>query len=675
MRLPCLTLHFGRSSNRAFSAQLKTALGQFLGKEPLNSRIVRLTNSPPQIAQKDATKNDHKPILFIIILTMWSFFKYLITANLSKSAAPILPHLTLRRGLALILAFLLALGMEPQAHAATYVVQYAGPASLLNAIYWTNKAPGPDTIVFASDLDDTIKLLKTPLPPITGNLTISVSPSRHITLIGNGYQRIFTVTRGATLTLTGLTFTKAGIFATLSDPGGGAICNRGTLTINDSSFSDNSTYSGSGGAIYNTGTLSINNSTFSGNRADTGGNGGAIYNSGTLTVKSSTFSANRADTGGSGGAIYNSGTAHVLDSTFSGNSSRGGVGGALYLKAGTFTLANSIVAGNNASVGPDIYGVVDVGDTNLVQNTEGATLAGTHNILGQDPLLGPLANNGGEVETFALRPGSPAIDSGNSNLPSDGQGRARAVDGNGDGVTLPDRGAFELDRAQSGPNFVVNTLGDHNDGICGISDCSLADAFEVANANSDTSIIRFDPVVFAHKQTMTIDNAYLRRITTHLSIIGPNTPGAGLTLYTRKYSDIFDVSDGTVSISYFTLTLKVGEGIGVFGSTARVTVNSCTFIDNNRAISNEGDLTVNNCTFLSSPGGRNTGIESANDHIMDEHNPPPAVTVNSCTFVNNEYGLIIRNGTMTVNNSIILAACKPIFSIQVHTIVLCSATK
>ena len=44
----------------------------------------------------------------------------------------------------------------------------------------------------------------------------------------------------------------------------------------------------------------------------------------------------------------------------------------------------------------------------------GCTITGdlTGNITGQDPLLGPLQNNGGPTETHALLPDSPAIDAG-----------------------------------------------------------------------------------------------------------------------------------------------------------------------------------------------------------------------------------------------------------------------
>ena len=56
----------------------------------------------------------------------------------------------------------------------------------------------------------------------------------------------------------------------------------------------------------------------------------------------------------------------------------------------------------------------------------GATIAGDHSLvfastlalppdtLAQDPLLGPLQDNGGQVHTQALLPGSPAIDRGDN---------------------------------------------------------------------------------------------------------------------------------------------------------------------------------------------------------------------------------------------------------------------
>src|SRR2546429_4631710 len=63
---------------------------------------------------------------------------------------------------------------------------------------------------------------------------------------------------------------------------------------------------------------------------------------------------------------------------------------------------------------PDLSGTFNSRDYNLIGNTSGATFMGTtaHNITGQNPLLGPLQNNGGPTFTHALLVGSPAIDAG-----------------------------------------------------------------------------------------------------------------------------------------------------------------------------------------------------------------------------------------------------------------------
>jgi hypothetical protein len=62
-----------------------------------------------------------------------------------------------------------------------------------------------------------------------------------------------------------------------------------------------------------------------------------------------------------------------------------------------------------------------------------------------DPRLAPLASNGGPTKTHALLAGSPAIDRGdNSGAPAaDQRGVARPRDGDGDGTSVVDIGAFE----------------------------------------------------------------------------------------------------------------------------------------------------------------------------------------------------------------------------------------
>lgn len=108
----------------------------------------------------------------------------------------------------------------------------------------------------------------------------------------------------------------------------------------------------SGGAIYNQGTLTIINTTISNNKAGNGGDadgrgtggvggyGGAIYNSGTLTIKNSTLSNNTAGNGGAGA----SNTAGEYDGGV------GGSGGAIY-STGNLTITNTLLINNQAGNG------------------------------------------------------------------------------------------------------------------------------------------------------------------------------------------------------------------------------------------------------------------------------------------------------------------------------------
>ena len=63
-----------------------------------------------------------------------------------------------------------------------------------------------------------------------------------------------------------------------------------------------------------------------------------------------------------------------------------------------------------------------------------------------DPVLGALAKNGGPTKTYALLKGSLAIDAGDNNgaPDKDQRGVKRPRDGNGDGLSVVDIGAFEL---------------------------------------------------------------------------------------------------------------------------------------------------------------------------------------------------------------------------------------
>ena len=209
---------------------------------------------------------------------------------------------------------------------------------------------------------------------------------------------------------------------------GGAICNGGTLTIIDSTISGNTAREQMGGGIANYGTLTVTNSTFTGNTAHrslVGSLAGGILN---------------------GGLFQSSGTLAINNSTFSGNVARGGKGGGIFnVQGSTVVLQNSIVANNT---GGDCSGGLTSRGYNL-SSDDTCNFNGTGDLNDTDPKLGRLRNNGGATETFALLPGSPAIDSGKPNGCTDSNGHLLKTDQRGE--PRPDkedsggcdRGAYE----------------------------------------------------------------------------------------------------------------------------------------------------------------------------------------------------------------------------------------
>jgi hypothetical protein len=272
----------------------------------------------------------------------------------------------------------------------------SGPGSLRSAIL---NAPSGATINFAANLDgQTIGLTSGQLA-LRKNLTITGPGADRLTVSGTNTSRVFDI-QSATVALSGLTITggNAGLFA----GGGILITSTGSLALDGDTISGNRT-GGNGGGVSNNpmGTLTVTNSTFSGNRAS---QGGALDNAGTASLTNSTLDGNTANGAsgnpqvGIGGGINNSGSLTLANDTIAGNvaqglmgSAGGGVGSSTPYRA-----TNTIIAQNRAMTGPDVE----------------PPPAGTPNLIGTDPKLGPLQNNGGPTPTRALLAGSPALDAG-----------------------------------------------------------------------------------------------------------------------------------------------------------------------------------------------------------------------------------------------------------------------
>jgi len=222
---------------------------------------------------------------------------------------------------------------------------------------------------------------------------------------------------GGTLTVTNSTISDNSGGGTPNGAGAGMFLGGGgTATVTDSTISDNSTGSaGPGGGVLNgLQMLTVTNSTISNN--STAGPGGGVANYGTLTLTNSTISGNVAPTGG-GVSNGNGGTAQIGDTILN-----AGASGGTIANAGTFT-----------SLG-----------YNLASDNGGGVLTGPGDQINTDPMLGPLQDNGGPTFTHALLPGSPAINTGDPNFTPPpfydqrGPGFARVVNGR------IDKGSFEV---------------------------------------------------------------------------------------------------------------------------------------------------------------------------------------------------------------------------------------
>ncbi|HET8940783.1 MAG TPA: IPTL-CTERM sorting domain-containing protein [Rudaea sp.] len=170
----------------------------------------------------------------------------------------------------------------------------------------------------------------------------------------------------------------------------------------------------------------IGYSTIDSNRAQYGA--GASLLSG-MQLAQSTISGNTAAFVGGGVAFEDHGTpSTIFNTTVANNSAAGYAGGILALYAPTFTMQSSISANNNAPTGADIAtssgnSSTVIGATNLVMSASSyVTLPG--DTLSGDPLLLPLANNGGPTLTRLLSAGSPAVGTGSNpnNYPYDQRG-------------------------------------------------------------------------------------------------------------------------------------------------------------------------------------------------------------------------------------------------------------
>ncbi len=169
------------------------------------------------------------------------------------------------------------------------------------------------------------------------DLTITGSKDSSITIDAKNSSKIFTINKGVTVTLDGLTFINA------NGEYGGAISNSGTLILKNCTFINN-TATNRGAAVFNNGgSVDVNNTIFDGNditaRSKNIDNGGAAIfnNNGTITVTNSKITNN-------------------IKNLVPRNGSKGDfIDAAICSLGGTTTINNTIFTNNSGCYGAGIY--------------------------------------------------------------------------------------------------------------------------------------------------------------------------------------------------------------------------------------------------------------------------------------------------------------------------------
>ena len=239
--------------------------------------------------------------------------------------------------------------------------------------------------------------------------------------------------------------------------GGGGIAAEDIATLTGSRVDNNSAGAAIGGGVFNVGT--VTDSTISGNTADTGGavedfpglsmtitdstldgnhaaaNGGALDVNQQITVTDSTLAGNEAGGKafkgmGAAAELDGGGTLIVSDSTIAGSTTqpagRGSIdnfGGSLTLSFATLSGSQGLITGGgfNSATGTILAGTGATPDCTVsLSETAGYNLATDSScglskktdLTGVNPMLGPLANNGGPTMTQALPRSSPAVNAG-----------------------------------------------------------------------------------------------------------------------------------------------------------------------------------------------------------------------------------------------------------------------
>jgi CSLREA domain-containing protein len=303
----------------------------------------------------------------------------------------------------------------------------SGKCTLRAAIQEANTDNLQDVIIFALPFPATINLTLGELN-IASNIYIAGPGARNLTVrrsaaAGTADFRVFNVSPnvGTLIVFRALKISNGKVPA--GDGGGINIGEGSFVELYDLAVSNNT--ANRGGGIANAGHFTLTRSLINSNSATTNlninGAGGGFFNKSPFAagdIINSTLTDNSAVTGG---AVYNDSDLFFVNSTLSHNSAATFGCSVVNTADATTNVFNTIIGMDNSATVSSLWGAFNSIGNNLItdaRNSTGFTNGSNNDQVSNNnavnPLLGNLADNGGQTDTRALLEGSPAINQGNS---------------------------------------------------------------------------------------------------------------------------------------------------------------------------------------------------------------------------------------------------------------------
>ncbi|MDQ4144453.1 MAG: right-handed parallel beta-helix repeat-containing protein, partial [Actinomycetota bacterium] len=338
------------------------------------------------------------------------------------------------------------------------------------------QSPGED---YNSQLDSSVNDLD-----LYGDISVLGADARSTIISAPGIHRAIHIGSGG-VTLKSVTIRDAGI----AGVGGTGLSVRGdgTALVQDVEVRNNGGYSAVRHQDTGYGTFLFKKSTVADNATshfavELSGRGG--YSNPTAEFTNLTISGNSAPEY----AVYVAQQAQFRNVTIAGNGSRIGVYVNRWYWGSSMHFSNVIIADHQTDCLSENGSSPNYGAGNLIETNNNCTFSsGEQATTGVDPSLATLDLNGGQTRTRALSETSPALDAGSNSdcSATDQRGVARPADGNGDGISTCDIGAYEWADADA------DTVEDGQDPDPA-DNCDPNPAFASCDLDADTTANRDD---------------------------------------------------------------------------------------------------------------------------------------------------------------------------------------